>query len=134
MSNKYVLLNESITFSGAHVGKGEIVELPTKSAQALIDEGKALEAEPDAETKKALEGVTEGDKGGGIRIPSEDETGGKFESLDGIKKALDKQYKADDLKAAAKAADIQFAHDATKPEVINAVIAAGKAEELLTAE
>lgn len=51
-------------------------------------------------------------------------------SADDMAKALDKKYKADALKEAATAAGVEFAADATKAEVIAAVIAAGKYADL----
>lgn len=48
-----------------------------------------------------------------------------------VYKALDAQYKKDPLIAEAKAAGVEFAFDATKPVIINAVIDQGKAEVLL---
>lgn len=46
-------------------------------------------------------------------------------------KALDKKYKADELKAAAANAGVEFAQDANKAEVVSAVIEAGKYADLM---
>lgn len=47
------------------------------------------------------------------------------------KKALDAQYKRDELYEAAKAANVEIAFDAKKAEIVDAVVAQGKAEVLL---
>lgn len=101
-------LIEQVTFNGAHVEAGEEIELSEISAQALIAEGKAEALEPEAPK-------TPDDS------PADD------------KAALDKKYtsKIPELKEHAKAADVEFKHDATKAEIIDAVIEAGKAADVL---
>ena len=132
--NKYVLLKGPITIGGAHIGKGEVVELSPLSAQALIDEGMASEAKPDDESKKGIQGAADSGKDGDDLTPSTDLISSTDEGLDGTRKALEKKFKVEDLKIAAKNADVQFAHDAVKADVVNAIITAGKADELLAAE
>lgn len=46
-------------------------------------------------------------------------------------KALDKKFKADELKAAATEVGVEFAQDATKAEVIVAVIEADKYADIM---
>ena len=101
-------LIEQVTFNGAHIEAGEEIELSEKSAKALIAEGKAESLEP-VESEKQDES------------PADD------------KAALDKKYtsKIPELKEHAKAADVEFKHDATKAEIIEAVIEAGKAADVL---
>lgn len=133
--NKYLLLNEALTFNGAIVEAGEVIELPEKSAQALIEEGKAKEVIPDEETGKAL---------GGVGSPGNDETTDPHltpsnnpenepgEELELIKKALSDKYEdVEALREVAKEVDIAVAWNAGKDTVINKIIEAGKAEAVL---
>lgn len=131
---KFVLLKETVTFCGSHLQPGEVVELTVKSADALINEGKGCEAIPDEETKNALEsleGTVATSEENDEQTPSENENGESSLDSDEISISLDKKYKADELKDAAKAAGVEFPYDSKKGEVINAVIEAGKAEALL---
>lgn len=106
-------LIEQVTFNGAHVEAGEEIELSEISAQALIAEGKAEALEPEALEPEAPKTPDD--------TPADD------------KVALDKKYtsKIPELKEHAKAADVEFKHDATKAEIIDAVIEAGKAADVL---
>jgi len=135
---KYVLLKEPVTFNGAIVEAEEVVELGALSAKALIDEGKAVEVTPDAETGKALEGA--GSPGSGDNtdphqvVPSEpkiDPENDKDKDLELTKKALNDKFNRDPLAEEAKAVGVEFPYDAKKGEIIQAVIEAGKAEVLL---
>ncbi|MED3571957.1 hypothetical protein [Cytobacillus praedii] len=136
MEAKYVLLTESITFNGAIIGEGEIVQLPIKSAKALIEEGKGITPVPDEKTAKTLEGalsLNTGDNGNPHLSPSEDPKDQTEEELSLIRKALDDKYKGGipTLKEHAKEAGVEFPYDANKGEIIEAVITAGKAEAVL---
>lgn len=117
----YFLLTVAVTFNGAHVEAGEVIELTEKSGQALVEEDKAVEVEPDGETLKALQEPA----GEGGQEPDPAEADAK------TVKALDDQYKRDELATAAKEAGVEFAYDAKKGEIIAAVMEQGKAEALL---
>ena len=124
-----VILTAAITFNGAIVEKGETIELPEKSAKALIAEGSAKEGTTSEAKNGTLEpsnGNSEQEEGDGSKTSPEDEK-------ELIRKALDDKYvsRIAELKDHAKEADVQFAHDATKAAVIEAVIEAGKAEAVL---
>lgn len=100
-----IKLLDQVTFEGAHVEAGEEIELSDFSAKALVAEGKAEALEQQApQTPPA-----------------------------GDKDALDKKYtgKIPELKEHAKAADVEFKHDATKAEIIDAIIEAEKAADVL---
>jgi hypothetical protein len=140
----HVILTQAITLGGSIVAADEVVELTEKSAQALIDEGKAEAVEPDEETGKALNaaGSPGSDETGDPHLtPSEDGKDGtdgqpaanNEEEIEKLRKALDDKYKGEipALKDHAKEVDVQFAHDATKGEIIAAVIEAGKGEAVL---
>jgi hypothetical protein len=120
----FVLLNAAITLEASEIAAGEVVELTELSAQALIKEGKAVKATPDGETADALKQLQEGGQ------PNQEPVDPDAE-LEKVRKALDDQYKADELKAAAKEAGVDFAYDVTKTNLIAAIIEQGKAEALL---
>lgn len=52
-------------------------------------------------------------------------------TVEEMAKALDKKYKADELKEAAAKAGAEFAQDANKAEVISTVIESGKYADLM---
>lgn len=100
-----IKLLKQVTVEGAHIEAGEELEVSELSAKALIAEGGA----------EALE----------QQAPQDPPAGDKD--------ALDKKYtgKIPELKEHAKAADVEFKHDATKAEIIDAIIEAGKAADVL---
>lgn len=51
-----------------------------------------------------------------------------------LRDALDENYNADELKAAAREVGVQFESNATKEKVMEAIITQGKADELLEDE
>jgi hypothetical protein len=106
-----------VSFGGADLDVGAIIELPEKSAAALIAEGKATAVTPTEETAVALDKLPEGDN-----EPTEAEKQAK---------ALDGQYKRDELYEAAKEAGVDIAFDAKKGEIVAAVIAQGFAGALI---
>lgn len=134
MATKHVLLTAPVTFNGAHIEAGEVIELGELSAQALIEEGKAKAAEPTAETKDALERPEtpqEGEDADPHLTPSEDDEEPAEEELARMTKALNAKYTRDDLADEAKAVGVEFAFNAKKGEIIQAVIEADKADVLL---
>lgn len=120
----YVLLATGITLEYGDVQAGEVVELPELSAKALINEGKAEEVTPDENTADALK-KREGQE------PQEPPLPDPAEEVEKIRKALDDQYKLEDLKPAAQEAGVDFAYDVTKKSLIAAIIEQGKAQALL---
>lgn len=123
-----VYLASAITFNGAIVDKGESIELPEKSAKALIEEGLA-EAGTSSKAKKGTS-QTSGEKDG--QSNEEGEQGSETDENELIRKALDDKYKGKvpELKEHAKEADVQVPYDATKADIIEAIIKAGKAEAI----
>ncbi|MCM3789429.1 hypothetical protein M3221_13570 [Domibacillus indicus] len=101
MANKTisVVLDAPITYNGEEIAKGEVIELPEKSAKSLIKEQTAREVRPADE--------------------------------DVVRQALDEKYSdLADLKKAAEAAGVEFAANATKAKVIDAIIEQGKVDAL----
>lgn len=118
MDSKIVkVIAKGVTFQGADVTVGETLELGAASADSLVAEGFA-------------EFIDESSEPAGGNQDDEAAQAAAAE-LERIKKALDDQYKAPELKDAAKDAGVEFAYDATKPEVIQAVIDQDKAAALL---
>jgi hypothetical protein len=116
----FYLLKESVTSNGAHIEAGEVMELTEKSGNALVEEGKAEAVEPEGEP---------------VNPPSDDEggedNGQEPDDEAKVAKALDDQYKRDELAKAAKEAGVEFAYDAKKGDILNAVMEQGKADLLL---
>lgn len=114
-----VLLHASITLEGVDLEAGNVVELSEKSAQALINEGNAVESSPEGEP---IEKEDAADPVAQYQPEA---------ALEKTRKALDDQYKMEELKPAAKEAGVDFAYDVTKANLIAAIIEQGKAEALL---
>ena len=68
---------------------------------------------------------------GGYADAVEDEPGHDDPTAEEMAKALDKKYNAEDLKAAATAAGVEYAANAKKSEVVAAVLEAGKYADLM---
>lgn len=119
-----VILSAAVTFNGATVEAGETIELPEKSALALVKEGTASEAE---------KGTLEPSNENGNQEDGEGTNDAGAEAYELNKQALDDKYvgKIPELKAHAKEVEVEFAHDATKGDIIEAVLEAGKAEAVL---
>lgn len=97
-----------VTEGRSEIPVGMVIELDDKNALALVSEGYAMMIEEQ---------------------PSEGQ--GNPPTPEAMTKSLDKAFRADDLKAAAKAAGVVFADDATKATVIAAVLTAGKYDDLM---
>lgn len=119
----------AITFNGAMVEAGEIIELPSKSAESLIAEGQAKRNE----VSEAQGVPTDEEKVEGEQLLTEEPSEPSEDDKVLKTKALDDKYKGQipALKEHAKEVDVQFAHDATKAEIIEAIITAGKDEAVL---
>jgi len=115
---KVKVIREGVTLQGAEVEVGREIELSEKSAAALIAEGFAEGDVEGAEVEPPQ------------NKPPEDET-------EKARRALADQYNLEDggskpgIKEAAQAAGVDFPFDAKKSDIIEAVIAQGKADELL---
>lgn len=105
---------EGITKDGAPIEVGETFQTNEKSAASLVKEGFAEYAEEE-------------------QTPREPDTNGpeQGEELENKRKALDDQYKKDDLAEEAKKVGVEFAYDAKKDVIIQAIIDQGKVDEIL---
>lgn len=112
-----VTLLAAITLQGMELAAGETVELSEMSAKALVNEG----------TATAGDVAPKGEDAPPATDPKKDEA----DQVEKQRKALDAQYKADDLKDKAKEAGVDFAYDVTKSDLIAAIIEQGKTEALL---
>ncbi|WP_336786566.1 hypothetical protein [Paenibacillus sp. MMO-177] len=112
---KIKIIAAGVTLGGQDIAVGDEIEVSERSAASLIESGHAeggavADANPDA-----------GGQGGGNE-PTEAELQAK---------ALDSQYKRDELYEAAKEAGVDISFDAKKGEIIAAVIAQGFAAALI---
>lgn len=125
MENKtaHVKLLEPCTFQGGLVEEKEVLEIPARSAAALVSEGKASFCDENGDAVKNSVGE---------ELPTDEEVKENEEADEkATAKALDAQYKRDELAEAAKKIDVEFAYDAKKAAIIKAIIDQGKAEALL---
>lgn len=149
---KVKVTKAGVTHQGAPVDKEEVIALGAVSARALIKEGlaelmgeeggvNAADTNQDGagsgkvgdhdqnhskESKGALEMNT------GVQLPTDEEAAANKEADRELTvKALDDQYKRDELAEAAKEAGVEFAYDARKADIIQAVIDQEKAAALL---
>jgi hypothetical protein len=120
-----ILTKKTVTMRGKDIPPGEVIEVDDQSGAALIREETGAEVRPDAETAAALnvEGVKTGDQ--------DDEAAAKAAEFEKIREAIDGQYKRDELAEAAKSAGVEFAYDAKKGEIIQAVIDQDKVAAIL---
>ncbi|TVX92217.1 hypothetical protein [Paenibacillus agilis] len=118
---KIIIQVEGVTKDGADVAVGEVITLGDhKSFLALINEGKGY-------------AVNEaGDPVDPVLASSGAEAPGTAEDdVELTKKALDDQYKLEELKAEAKLAEVDFPYDVKKGVLIDMIMAQGKAAALL---
>lgn len=123
--NKKVKLLKTVTLWGNDVNPGEVIEVNDVSADALVNEGAAEHVEAE-EGSQDPAGDGENNNEGGQQDPAAEAA-----AIEMQKAALDAQYKKDDLAEAAKAVGVEFHYDAKKADIIEAVIAAGKASVLM---
>lgn len=114
-----VKLIAPVTFESSELEPGEFIEVSEMSAKALMAEGRAVMDE---------EGLTDKEKEEAEKLLAEQAAA---EELEKTKKALNDKYTRENLAAAAKEAGVEFAYDAKKEDIVNAVITAEKAEALL---
>lgn len=125
-----------ITVGRENVAVGKEFELEKADALQLIKEGNA-EAIEETQENAAQGGENddpnqtpaEGDKNptGGENVDESDEGEERVK----LEKALDDQYKRDELAEKAKSVGVEFAYDAKKAEIVAAVIDQGKADAVL---
>lgn len=125
----FILTKKTVTLRGKDVPPGEVIEVDDRSGAALIAEGAGEEATPTVGTQNALDagGNTGGNTGGN----QDDEEAAKAAELERIRAAIDGQYKRDELADAAKEAGVDFAYDAKKGDIIQAVIDQDKVAAIL---
>lgn len=114
-----------IMLEGESLAVGRVVkiaEIGEQNAVALAKEGAAAYCDADG-----TEDTTPAPAAGGGR--TEEELLAEVQEKQ--RKALDTQYKADDLKGAAKLAGVDFAFDVSKKALIAAILAQGKADQLI---
>jgi len=156
--SKYIFVHllEEVTAAGHTVPAGEILQLTEKSANALVNDGLATYAQPNDETHAEIgaESSTGDEKGANhsntpenVKTPSEGSKDGlkahsDLPSPDDIVekaaddreltyKALYAQYTDKELRPKAKDAGVEFAYDALKGDIVNAIIDQGKAADFL---
>ena len=130
--SKFVKLVVPVTWQGMDVAAGEVIEVNDQSAEALIRDGAAAEYKAKSEEGS---GPADGAENPGHEVGEsgapDHATPDPALTIEMDKKALDAQYKADELKKAAKDVGVEFPYDANKGAVIEAIIEAGKAALLL---
>lgn len=132
----FVLLKQDVTFCGSIVEAGETLELSESNAKSLVEESMAEYI--DEITPAVADDLDETVDGSIKGIDEEnDDLKNDFEAseedLAKVRKTLDDKYKRDDLAKEAKELGVEFAYNAKKDEIIEAVIAADKAQVLLQA-
>jgi len=122
----FVILKGSVTYQGRNAVAGEGIVLPERSAKSLVAAGLA-EFTSEQPQKDA---VNELKSEGGSNLPDEGQKG-QEEDVALLAKAIEDQYKRDELAEAAKLIGVEFKYDAKKAEIITAAIEQGKAAALL---
>lgn len=120
-----IRLNYGVTFGASIVPAGTVIDnLPDEEAQRLVELGDA-EYVDQADAKRPKGKAPKGKKADAA--PTEE----ALAAIELQRKALDSQYKRDELAEAAKAAGVEFAFDAKKDEIVDAILAQDKAAALL---
>lgn len=119
---------EGVTFDGKDAAVGDVIEVSDMGAKALIEEGKARPAGADGKPKDVDDEDT---TAAGPTNPEANPQAAAEAEVEKQRQALDSQYKLDELKEAAKAAGVDFAFNATKAQVIDAIMEQGKATLLI---
>lgn len=133
MENRKVkILVSGITLEGVDLEVGDEVTLPKHSASSLVKEELA-EYMDDGLSLDVNDGEGHGDKlpGGGAAGQLQGQPGA--DNAAKISSAIDAKFKGnkEGLEGAAKSLGVEFKYDATRADIIEAVIAAGKAEAIL---
>ena len=124
MSKKVLIIAVGVTLSGADLAVGDTIQLDEANAASLIESGhaEAVEGEESANEDPNAGKDPAGEPGSDPNELTEEQKQAK---------ALDAQYKRDDLYAAAKEVGVDVAYDVKKPDLIAAVIAQGFAAALI---
>lgn len=139
-----IRLKKVLTLNGLKRNIGEVIEIPEASAKGLIANGKAeaveivqeaVNSDGDQKVDDNGEGGT-GEENGGNAGGSDDKTPEELaaeaaEAHAKLVKAIDEKNKRDELYEAAKALDIEIAHDIKKAELIEKIIENGKYDHLV---
>lgn len=121
----------SVTLGGGTINAGTIDEVNDESAKALVRDGAAEIIEPTAEEDEDIEIPDLAAKEQVKADVATANTEAPTNSEEMVIKALDAQYKKEEIAAAAKGLGIEFPFDAKKADIIAAVIAADKATALM---
>lgn len=118
----FIVTKKHVTLRGKEVPPGEVIEVDDKSGAALIAE--------EAGEEYAQESI---DPNAGKQSDGnpDDEAAAKAAEVEKIREAIDAQYNRDPLAAAAKEAGVDFAYDAKKGEIIQAIIDQDKVAAIL---
>jgi hypothetical protein len=129
----FIMLLVDARYNGAKIPAGEVIELDDASAMQLISEGSAEGPLGNPEGVPTGEGTPgkQNDLGGNNGTPEGGNADADSEEVAKLKRALDGQYKKDDLVEAAQNVGIEFPVNATKAVIIDAAVAQGKAAALL---
>lgn len=120
-----VKLLRPVTMDSGHIQAGEILELTDLSGKALVEEGAAEYADLE-------EGKQEAAPGNDQEAEKIAEDLAQAEELAKAVRALNEKYNRDPLAEEAKKMGVEFAFDAKKAEIVEAVVAAGKLGALLS--
>jgi hypothetical protein len=118
----FIKTKKYVTLRGKEVAPGEVIEVDDKSGAALIAE--------EAGEEYAQESTVDPNAGNPGGNPN-DKAAAKAAELEKIRAAIDGQYKRDELAAAAKEAGVDFAYNAVKPDIIQAIIDQDKVAAIL---
>ena len=127
-----IKLLRSVTYMGHDVEAGEVIEIAEKSAKSLVSSGVAEEIAEIApgSSQEGEDWLGNATVPPGQLKPAEGEIMPPVD-VEKLAKALDDKFKRDELAAVAKEIGVEFPFDAKKAEIVNAVIAAEKANTLL---
>lgn len=124
-------------YNGARVEAGEVVDYGEETNTQLITEGSAVSVTDEAGgvivngASNAIQEVVTNGSAEPTREENDVDTQAAAEAVAMVKKALDNQYKKDELVDAAFKAGVEFPAEATKAVIIDAAVAQGKAQALL---
>jgi len=124
-------------YNGARVPAGEVVDYGEEINKQLITEGSAEAVTGGAEDAvgatptDTIQGGKNSEDGKSTAEEQEAAAVAAAEAVALVRKALESQYKKDELVEAAFKVGVEFPTEATKAVIIEAAVAQGKAEALL---
>lgn len=125
---------EGVSSEGADIKPGTVIEVSELSYKALLREGKGRKVGADGEPVGEAGAASSDDED---ETPTAPAAGNDAAEVEKQRKAINDQYNLDtggskpSLREAALAAGVEFAFDATKEKLIEAVLAQGKAGQLI---